>query len=231
MELDTSAEQATESVFLFLDESGTSSGEPLTLVGATAFHDATAAEALIKAAHGRALGDASLWPDETKRRKFAESSFHFTEDSESVRQVLLTALSQVEFRAYVAYASNDESRPVTDRLVSMYGTLLSSVLARYRETKLTVVFEENSSMDSLYGKMWNVLTRAVNLSDAHAYRGTKAAPCLAATDYVLGVTRIHLAGGAHDFQESRYVALGRNLAYLIDFDDDRHLGGNRHPIV
>lgn len=218
-------------VYLFLDESGTSLGEPRTLVGATAFQDAAAAEAVVKAAYHRALGDVSIWPDEAKRRKFAETGFHFTEDSESVRQVLLSALTHLEFRAYVAYANNDSSEDVASRLVAMYGTLLSSVLARYREAALTVVFEENSEMDPLYGKMWAVLVRDSPMSEAAAYRGTKSAPCLAVTDYVLGVTRIHLAGDARDFQENRYVALGRNLAYLIDFDDDRHLGGNRHPTI
>lgn len=224
-------QQERQQVHLFLDESGTSSSDILTLVGATAFHDAPAAEAIVKAAYGRALGDAAIWPDPSKREKFAESGFHFTEDSESVRQVFLAALGQLEFRAYVAFAKNDPAQPVSDRLVAMYGSLLSSVLARYRETKLTVVFEENSSMDSIYGKMWTVLSSETNLSDARAYRGTKASPCLAVTDYVLGVTRVHFAGGARDFQENRYLALGRNLAYLINFDDDRHLGGSRHPIV
>jgi hypothetical protein len=220
-----------QQVFLFLDESGTSSADPLTLVGATAFHDASAAEALVKAAYERALGDASIWPSDAKRAAFASVGFHFTEDSESVRQVLLAALGQLDFRAYVAFAKNAPPYGSTDRLISMYGTLLSSVLARYRETKLRVVFEQNSSMDSYYGKMWGVLEKSVRMTDAKAYRGTKAAPCLAVTDYVLGVTRTHLAGGDLDFQKNRYVALGRNLAYLIDFDDDRHLGGRRHPIV
>lgn len=231
MSLEIDVAQGSQPVFLFLDESGTSPGDALTLVGATAFHDAPAAEAVIKAAYGRALGDASIWPESAKRQKFAATGFHFAEDSESVRQVLIAALSQIEFRAYVAYAKNDATQKVTDRLITMYGTLLSSVLARYRENKLTVVFEQNSAMDPLYGKMWDTLTQSISLSDAQAYIGTKAAPCLAATDYVLGITRIHLAGKARDFQENRYVALGRNLAYLIDFDDDRHLGGNRHPIV
>jgi hypothetical protein len=218
-------------VYLFLDESGTSSSDSLTLVGATAFHDAAAAEALVKAAYERAFSDASIWPDDAKRAAFASVGFHFTEDSESVKQVLLAALGQLDFRAYVAFSKNVPPHGITDRLVSMYGTLLSSILARYRDTKLRVVFEENSSMDPYYGKLWSVLTSSIRLSDAKAYRGTKAAPCLAVTDYVLGVTRVHLAGGARDFQENRYVALGRNLAYLIDFDDDRHLGGRRHPIV
>jgi len=223
---------ARQPVYIFLDESGTSSNDALTLVGATAFHDARAAETLIKAAHGRALGDASIWPDDTKRRRFAESGFHFTEDSESVRQVLLSTLGQLEFRAYAAYAKNSTSQSVSDRLIAMYGTLLSSVLARYRENKLTVVFEENSMMDRHYGKIWDVLADTVHgVDDAEVFRGTKAAPCLAVTDYALGVTSVHLRGNALDFQEIRYVSLGRNLAYLIDFDDDRHLGGNRHPIV
>jgi len=200
-------------------------------VGAVAFQDTQRAEQLIKAAYERALGDASLWPNAEKRLAFSEVGFHFTEDSESVKQILLTLLGELEFRAYVAFARNDPSSDSVERLVAMYGTLLSSVFLRYRDAKLTVVFEENSSMDRLYGKLWQVLTSDISLPHAAAYRGSKAVPCLAVIDYVLGVTRIHLAGGAHDFQENRYVALGRNLAYLIDFDDDRHLGGRRHPIV
>jgi hypothetical protein len=229
---DTQQQDNRQRVHIFLDEAGTSGNDAITLVGATAFHDVEVAESVIRAAHGRALGDASIWRDEAKRRKFAQTGFHFTEDSESVRHAFLATLGQLEFRAYAAFARNDPSRSVSERLIAMYGALLSSVLARYREARLTVVFEESSMMDSMYGRIWQVLVSSISgLGDAQAFRGTKAAPCLAVTDYALGVTRIHLAGGAHDFQENRYVALGRNLAYLIDFDDDRHLGGRRHPIV
>jgi hypothetical protein len=219
-------------VFLFLDESGTSPSDPLTLVGATAYHDVLRAETAIVDAHSRALGDVSLWPDSSKRKRFAETGFHFTEDSESVRSALLSALDSIEYRAYVAYAKNVGQQGSTDLLAAMYGRLLASVLARYRGYALTVVFEENSSMDALYGRIWTVLQETVSgIESATALRGTKAAPCLAATDYVLGVTRVHLAGKPKDFQERRFAALGRSYAYLIDFDDDRHLGGRKHPIV
>jgi len=121
---------------------------------------------------------------------------------------------------------------MTELLVAMYGTLLSSVLARYRNYELTVVFEQNPTMDPLYSKIWHVLKETVGgIESATALRGKKTAPCLAATDYVLGVSRIHLAGEAPHFQERRFFALGRSFAYLIDFDDDRHLGGSKHPIV
>lgn len=219
-------------VILFVDESGTSPSDPLTLVGATAYHDAAKAESAIVDAHSRALGDASLWPNPVKRKRFSEVGFHFTEDSESVRSSFLSALDSVDYRAYVAYAKNGEQRNTTDLLVAMYGRLLSSVLARYRGYALTVVFEQNPTMDALYGKIWSVLLNTVaGIESATALRGTKSAPCLAATDYVLGVTRTHLSGGALDFQERRFAALGRSYAYLIDFDDDRHLGGAKHPIV
>jgi hypothetical protein len=224
--------QARPSVFLFLDESGTSPKDPLTLVGATAYHDVAKAESAIVAAHGRALGDTSLWPDQTKRQRFSEVGFHFTEDSESVRNTFLGALDSIEYRAYAAYSRNAAQLDMTDLLASMYGTLLRSVLARYRDYVLTVVFEQNPTMDSLYGKIWSVLqSNVAGLESATALRGTKSAPCLAATDYMLGVTRVHLSGDALDFQERRFVAMGRSFAYLIDFDDDRHLGGRKHPIV
>lgn len=220
-----------QNVFLFLDESGTSKADPYTLVGATAFLGVGSAESAIMAAGERALGNAAIWTSDEKRAAFGETGFHFAEDSESVRHILLTEMERLDFRAYVAYAKNDPNGDIVARLISMYGTLLSSVIARYRDTRLTVVFEENTIMDRWYGKIWDVLTDAVSLQEARAFRGTKDAPCLAVTDYVLGVTRTKLGGRALPFQVARYVALGRNLAYLIDFDDDRHLGGTRHPIV
>lgn len=228
----TENSQARPPVFLFLDESGTDPSDPLTLVGATAYHDVAKAESAIVDAHGRALGDKSLWPNSARRQRFSEVGFHFTEDSESVRNALLSALDSVEYRAYAAYAKNGGQRNSTDLLVAMYGTLLSSVLARYRDYAITVVFEQNQTMDPLYSRIWSVLQSTVaGIGSATALRGTKSAPCLAATDYVLGVTRVHLSGNALDFQERRFVALGRSYAYLIDFDDDRHLGGSKHPIV
>ena len=121
MEFDIENAQERERVYLFLDESGTSYGDALTLVGATAFHDAPAAERVIKAAYDRTLGDASIWRQPEKRRKFAESGFHFTEDSESVRNVFVDTLSHLDFRAYVAYGTNDPSQDVTSRLITMYG--------------------------------------------------------------------------------------------------------------
>ncbi|GAB3601248.1 hypothetical protein [Microbacterium tumbae] len=219
-------------MFLFVDESGTSANDPMTLVGVTAFYDVARAERLIKQAYDRVRGDATLWVDQERRRNFSATGFHFTEDSESVRGVLLDALGSIDFRAYAAYARRDDERSVTDLLTNMYGTLLSSVLARYRDFDLTVVFEQNPVMDPLYGKIWSALKSTVDdLPSAVALRGTKRAPCLAVTDYVLGVTGKHLSGKAADFQTLRFAALGRKYAYLIDYDDDRHLGGRRHPIL
>jgi hypothetical protein len=202
------------------------------MVGVTAVHGIGVAEAAVRRAYEVALGDSSLWPDERRRRRFAEVGFHFTEDSESVRQVFLTALNSIQYRGYAAYAKRENSTAMTEKLTAMYGTLLSSVAARYREFDLSVVFEQNSSMDALYGPIWSTLKRRVHgIGSSRAYRGAKNAPCLAMTDYLLGVTQTHLSGKAQPFQRNRFVSLGRNLAYLIDFDDDRHLGGRKHPIV
>jgi hypothetical protein len=226
------ANHARPQIALFLDESGTSATDPTTLVGVVAFHHVAEAEAAIRAAYDRALGDASLWPDPTRRQRFAETGFHFAEDSESVRQVLLATLGSLQYRAYIAYASNTSSAQSTNRLTSMYGTLLRSVLARYRNFATTVVFEQNSAMDGQYARIWAVLQRGrPGAQNATAFRGTKGAPCLCAIDYVLGVVRVHLSRSARPFETNRFAALGRNLAYLIDFDDDRHLGGRKHPIV
>ncbi|MEJ1230879.1 MAG: hypothetical protein WDM88_10190 [Galbitalea sp.] len=161
-------------VALFLDESGTSSGDSTTLVGAVAFHDVGAAELAIKNAYDRVLGDSSLWSDPTKRQRFAKVGFHFTEDDESVRSILLAELGSLQFRAYAAYAATPEAGSPPDLLVTMYGTLLYSVLARYRDCETTVVFEQNSSMDGLYGRIWAALEDLdVGTENAAAFRAER----------------------------------------------------------
>jgi len=223
----------TTEVYLFLDESGTSVNDSMTMVGATAFYDVRQAEDRIKITYERVLGDPSFWTgQERKRTVFRENGFHFTEDNDSVRDALLTAMGEIQFRAYAAYAKNDRTLSTAERLIQMYGTLLQSVLTRYRHARISVIFEQNPVMNSHYGQLWTALRSEINgLDSATAYIGTKRAPCLSVTDYVLGVTQAHLASGAMDYHRRRFAALGRKYAYLVDFDDDRHLGGRKHPIL
>lgn len=219
-------------VHIFFDESGTSSSDRFLLAGATAYYEVAAAEERIREARDRALGDSALWSRPSARSAFETTGFHYTEDNESVRQVLLNTLETVEFRAYCAYSKNERGTDNVDRLINMYAVLLRGLALRYREHRLVFVFEENNSMDRLYSKIWAQVAAELEVElDVTVLRGKKDAPCLAVTDYVLGVTRQHMAEDAREFEQRRFASLGSKYAYLIDFDDDRHYGGSRRPIL
>lgn len=215
---------------IFLDESGTSADEPYTLVCATVFADVEAAESLVASAFQRAVGNVALWPDEARRRQFSATGYHFAEDSETVRATLLEAMAQLDFRAYAVFGVNSGVE-TTDRLVHMYGLLLRSLIPRYKDASPTYVFEQNTSMNGLYGQLWDYSRSETGAPSAPVLIGDKRAPCLAVTDYVLGVTRQHLVENPPDFQERRFAALGPKFAYLVDYDDDRHYGGRKRPIL
>lgn len=219
------------STHIFFDESGTSAGDQFTLVCATVFADVEAAESLVASAFHRAQGNIALWPNDVRRSQFAATGYHFAEDSETVRATLLDAIAQLDFRAYAVFGMNT-GQETTDRLVHMYGLLLRSLIPRYRGVSPAYVFEQNSSMNGLYGQLLDYAHSETSTTPVGAaFIGDKRAPCLAVTDYVLGVTRQHLVANPPDFQERRFAALGSKFAYLVDYDDDRHYGGRKRPIL
>jgi len=115
----------------------------------------------------------------------------------------------------------------------MYGLLMGSLATRYSDCDLTFVFEVNSDMDRLYARIWGDLKDDAGLDDRQVVvlRGDKRAPCLSVVDYVLGITRIHLGANEQSFQGIRFAGLGTKWAYLIDFDNDKHFGDRKRPIL
>lgn len=88
-------------------------------------------------------------------------------------------------------------------------------------------------MDLLFARIWAELesSRGPSGRGVVVYRGEKGAPCLSVVDYVLGVTRIHLGTNEKSFQGIRFAGLGNKWAYLIDFDNDKHFGDRKRPIL
>lgn len=221
-----------EQIHVFFDESGTSPGDEYLLVGAVAFHDVNGAESDVKAAYDRAIGSPHLWSDDEGRAKFSRTGFHHTADSEPVKQVLLDAMTSLDFRAYAAYSGNPAPESNVERMVSMYGLLMGSLSSRYRDCEIVFVFEENSDMDRLYARIWgDLLDEDGDDGRVTILRGNKKAPCLCVVDYVLGITRIHLGSNEKAFQGIRFAGLGTKWAYLIDFDNDKHFGDRKRPIL
>jgi hypothetical protein len=142
-------------------------------------------------------------------------------------------MAQMDYRGYVAYSSNDTSDGVLERLVNMYSVLLAALYRRYRSTAVTFVFEENEQLDGLYSSIWEQTIDAYDLGapQVQLLIGHKDAPCLAVTDYVLGVVQAHVGSSSHPFEHRRFTTLAGKLAYLVDFDDDRHFGSRKRPIL
>ncbi|MBU1250515.1 MAG: hypothetical protein KJ659_04540 [Actinobacteria bacterium] len=223
-------------MWLFLDESGTGTDDPELLVGAVAIPDADHAERRLWEIQRTAYGDNSLWVAlEHKREQFRSTGFHFTEDSWAVRDRILGWIRTARLRSYVAFSKNDPSQHFTtiERMCLMYGLLIRAAYLRYRGFHLHLVFEENEQMNGLYGPIWAQVASELGVApeSATVLIGSKTAPGLSVIDSILGVLRVGRSASAQPHERERVSWLVSNVAYLIDFDLDKHIGDRRRPIL
>lgn len=229
-------QSAKPPIWLFLDESGTAQSEPELLVGAVAVPDIAVVEKELWGLHRSTFGDNSLWVDlPRKREPFRMTGFHFTDDSWAVRDKLLNWLRTARLRSYVAVSKNHSSQPFStvDRMCLMYSLLIRAAYLRYRSFHLHLVFEENEQMNALYASIWAAVAKDLHVPEdsATVLIGSKSAPGLSVVDSVLGLLRVGRSVSAQSHERERVSWLVSSVAYLIDFDEDKHLGNRRRPIL
>lgn len=215
-------------ITIFLDESGTDVHSKIELVGALATPDEALFERGIVEIYAETLADNVLWSDPAKREAFRAQGFHHVEDSPGVRERFMNRLRSLNFRAHVAYSLGRSGVEGVDLRINMYYTLMRNIALRYRIHPILFVFEEESSMNSLYGRILAVVREdAQRVSgipiDMSGAIGTKLHPGLSATDYVLAAVSAVLADKPNPFEWSRVnLGLPGHIAHLIDYDHGVH---------
>ncbi|WEG08918.1 hypothetical protein PU630_17015 [Microbacterium horticulturae] len=220
--------ESSEVITIFLDESGTDANSKVELVGAVAVPEAAVLEQGVVRCHADVLADPVLWPDEAKRSAFRAKGFHFVDDSAGVRERFMNKMRTLGFRAHVAYSKGDSGVSGADLRINMYYTLLRNLALRYRTEQLLCVFEEESSMNSLYGRI--VATVKADAEQAAGCPveisgaiGSKRDPGLAVTDYVLAAASAVLADKPNPFEWSRVnLGLPAHIAHLVEYDHGVH---------
>lgn len=215
-------------ITVFLDESGTDIHSSVELVGAVATPNAARLENGVVAIHADALADGVLWPDPDRRETFRRRGFHYVEDSPGVRERFMSNLRTLGFRAHVAYSRGGSGVSGVDLRLNMYYTIMRNIVLRYRTHNVLFVFEEESSMDSLYGRLVATVKEDAEQVAGSALSvdgaiGSKQDPGLAITDYVLAAVSAVLADKPNPFEWSRVnLGLPAHIAHLIDYDHGVH---------
>lgn len=215
-------------ITVFLDESGTDANSEVELVGALATPDAGSLGERVVEIHADTLADAVLWKDAEKRELFRHQGFHHVDDSPGVRERFMNRLRTLNFRAHVAYSKGTSGVAGVDLRINMYYTLMRNIALRYRMHDILFVFEEESSMNSLYGRV--VATAKEDADKVAGFPiamtgaiGTKNDPGLAVTDYVLAAASAALSSKPNPFEWSRVnLGLSAHIAHLIDYDHGVH---------
>lgn len=65
----------------------------------------------------------------------------------------MNKLRTLNFRAHVAYSKGKSGVAGVDLRINMLYTLMRNIALRYRTHEIVFVFEEESSMNSLYGRL------------------------------------------------------------------------------
>lgn len=226
-------------VTAYLDESGTHAGSARVMIGAIATMNGSEMDRIVEERVADLLADDDLWISPVgKREDFRRRGFHHSEDDDTVRGRFQETLGQIEFRAHVCHSRRAIELSDEELLIVMYYTVVRNLLRRYAGQELELVFEENPSLNSLYGQL---TAHAVeNLDEMNQARaevaariGTKPSAGLSVVDYVLAFTGHYLddqdanalAGRRpKTFQLARFETLKRDMAHLVDFDLAAHQG-------
>ncbi|MEK6343537.1 MAG: hypothetical protein V4737_06795 [Curtobacterium sp.] len=204
---------------MFLDESGTHAGSNALLAGAIVTPDVGMLEHEVVKLHSAAMSDRIHWETDAKRSVFAERGFH---------NFFVLALRSLDFRAHVAYSRRESDLSDDDLLANMYYTLARNICLRYRTEAIEFVFENESSFDSRYSKIIDIVLADLKSSfglglNCSVYIASKNAPALAVVDYVLAICAANLQPRPQNYEKQQLNAgLPAHLAHVIDFDRKVH---------
>lgn len=215
-------------VLVFLDESGTDDRSSTLLAGALVAPDAASIEKQVVEAHARILSDSMMWDSDTRRERFRTRGFHHSEDSVSIRQEFVQEIRLMNVRAHIAHMNKTPNVSNNDVLINMFYSLTKNIMLRYRTQETVFIFEQESAMNAVYGKIIAIATIdasrvAGNSLRTRALIGDKSAPALSVIDYLLAIAAHALEDKPKPFEALRFKhALSPSLAHLIDFDNQLH---------
>lgn len=217
------------------------------LVGAVVVPDGKALECVVRARAEEVLADPLMWsfrgtpPDGSDRRRtFASHHFHYTIDSDRIRDAGLAVMLAHEFRAHIFYSHlTDSTLQPVDVQKAMYFTLVRTLLQRYAGVRLSLTFENQQGMDPYYGQ---IVQHALNSLDRSTQKKPRQARATVAArkvgkpnggvstvDYCLAIANQGLQEAYQDadkpvgaFRLEKLAAVDAHIAHVADFDAARH---------
>lgn len=211
------------SVVIYFDESGFDAKSPLSLVGGVAFSRSDISDEI-----SARLEDVIHHPHLSSTMSvdsLAKQGFHYKNDSMDVRNHFIDLISQIDYRAYIAFTKKTD----LDTSLMMYAQILLPALLYYRDFENIILrFEENQQMNKLYPALVDDATQKINRQ-----KGSKVNPeveivsksdrALGVIDYLLALQREHILAlneeaRAGDYRTRLYRRVLPNIAIELDFD-------------
>ena len=216
-----------ESVTIFLDESYGPSKTALTMVCAVVFAELELSEKSLAMRYKQLAVEPHRWDSTKKFLRFRKDGFHYTTDTDQVRDLFLDDAAHLDFRAHLAYSANPFNLSNTDLLINLYRAILVPIFSRYSKCSVTLVFEQEQQMDSHYQALVDDIRGEFErekraLPDVSVLRGTKRAPLLAISDYVMGVAASTVAAQPHNYHQVRLLGMARYIAHVLNLDSQEH---------
>lgn len=136
-------------VWVFLDESKFDHrGGSLTATAAIviAHDDRDRVEVAMAALHSEIFLGENYWYDEDpSRREAFKSGFHATTSNVRIRDQVRNGIRSLPFRVYLAH-SRAESSSVVARYASLYVSIITKLIQRYRSSSIAFVFEQHQDL-------------------------------------------------------------------------------------
>ncbi|MFY9141327.1 hypothetical protein [Sulfuricurvum sp.] len=181
---------------------------------------------------------AHLLDDQFTGKKEKSRIFHFAEDTQGIKSIIIDSMRDKEYRAYIAY--KDLNTTYSETYISIVEKILYDRLQEKYYCKFQIYFEQNNKVNQVKMgiKMENMITRIrenhPDLEFPSLEKVTKDNILSAIPDYVLGVFRSY-----HQIDRAPYMGLNfdklRNkIRLIVDMKNGMYYSRSKpyiiHPI-
>lgn len=219
----------TKDVFLFVDESWVEMpNEQLLAVGVVLTEDVKRISKEICELRSQILVDPFA---SGRKHRLHKKGFHFSEDSEETRAAFVKLIAQFPIRAFVALKRVSNKAEFKTHYLQLLKCLLFDRLSTQFSFRCHIVVEEHSEIRQ---QDVDDVLESVRIDLAKANRrpvfkpsltiaSKSDAPCMAVTDYLLGVTAKYMTEPKGETASKRFERLRDKIRLVLDVDT-----GNRY---
>lgn len=231
-----------QDVFMFIDETGIDKESNIIALSCVATREPQHLRNKLKSLKKEMLKDKRL-KDIPSIKNLEKKGFHYCEDHQDVRPLVIEQMAELPFEAYITYRPKENNFSPSSNFSwydQLFGKMLYDRIQKYKQSSVSICFEQHGSSNSVReAELTQIIERLVR--EIRMNRGVtieifptiksagKEESCLAIADYVAAVFKdyentlkicegIYEPGKSNSWQSRHFALLRPKIRVIHNLD-------------